>query len=202
MVQWTLQSNACDVLSLGPRAAGRLATVGVRTVAELLAAKPQTAADRQFSAETIAAWQREARLLIELPLLPIDAARILAAIQVSSALQLLRSTPTQLIAEIENLWRESEAPSWLASQEKPSVRSVRLDRYCPSSRNHTGGVMLATREMCVVLAQEIGCDNCFAAQNEISFLRMNLNFFMASEYDQDDAKKLFFNLLKPTLTDF
>ena len=82
MMRWTLQSNACDVLSLGPRAAGRLATLGVRTVENLLAAKPQVVADRQFSTETIAAWQREARLVISLPLLPGDAVRILAAIDV------------------------------------------------------------------------------------------------------------------------
>ena len=123
MIQWTLQSNACEVLGLGPRAAGRLATVGVRTVAELLATKPQAAADPQFSAETVAAWQREAKLLIDLPLLPCDAARILAAIGVHSAEQLLRSTPTELIAEIETLWRE-EAETWLASKEKPTVRAV------------------------------------------------------------------------------
>ncbi|TWU29679.1 DUF4332 domain-containing protein [Bythopirellula polymerisocia] len=124
MVQWTLQSNACDVLSLGPRAAGRLATVGVRTVAELLAIKPQVAADQQFSAETIAAWQREAQLLLTMPLLPSNAARILAAIHMNSSERLLHSTPTQLIAEIESLWRDPNGPTWLASQEKPSVRAV------------------------------------------------------------------------------
>lgn len=124
MVQWTLQSNACDVLSLGPRAAGRLATVGVRTVAELLAVKPQAAADRQFSAEMVAAWQRESRLVIALPQLPSDAARILAAIGVSSVEQLLHATPTQLIAEIESLWREEDAKSWKNVLEKPTVRAV------------------------------------------------------------------------------
>lgn len=124
MLQWNLQSNACDVLGLGPRAAGRLATVGVRSVAELLAAQPQAASDRQFSAETIASWQREARLLISLPLLTGEAARILAAIGVSSAEQLLGSTPTQLIAEIESLWRDAHALKWLASPKKPTVRAV------------------------------------------------------------------------------
>lgn len=124
MVQWTLHSNACDVLSLGPRAAGRLATVGVRTVAELLATKPQAAADGQFSAETVAAWQREAKLLVALPQLPSDAARVLAAIGVGSAEQLLHSTPTQLIAEIESLWRSENAHTWKKVLEKPTVRAV------------------------------------------------------------------------------
>ena len=124
MVTYTLQSNACDVLGLGPRAAGRLATVGVRTVAELLAAKPQTAADKQFSVETIAAWQREARLLVAMPQLPSAAARILAAIGIASAERLARCTPTELIAKIESLWRESQENSWLTVIAKPTTAEI------------------------------------------------------------------------------
>lgn len=124
MVTFTLKSNACDVLGLGPRAAGRLATVGVRTVAELLAAKPQAAADKQFSAETIAAWQREARLLVAVPQLSADAARILAAIEMASAERLARSTPTELIAKIEALWREPQGNSWLTTKAKPTTAEI------------------------------------------------------------------------------
>lgn len=124
MVKWTHKSNACDVLGLGPRAAGRLATVGVRTVADLLAAKPHAAADRQFSAETIAGWQREARLIVSLPELGSRAARILAAIEVASAERLARSTPTELIAKAEALWRDSESQSWLGTMMKPSTREI------------------------------------------------------------------------------
>ena len=124
MVTFTWQSNACDVLGLGPRAAGRLATVGVRTVKELLAAKPQAAADKQFSAETIAGWQREARLLVAVPQLSGDAARILAAIEISSAERLARSTPTELIAKIEALWRSAESHSWLVAKAKPTTAEI------------------------------------------------------------------------------
>lgn len=124
MVTFTWQSNACDVLGLGPRAAGRLATVGVRTVAELLAAKPQAAADQQFSVETIAAWQREARLLVAVPQLSAAAARILAAIEIASAERLARSTPTELIAKIEALWREPAGNSWLTAKAKPTTAEI------------------------------------------------------------------------------
>jgi predicted RecB family nuclease len=124
MIRWTLQSNACDVLGLGPRAAGRLATVGVRTVAELLAVKPQSAADKQFSAETIASWQREARLRVSVPDLPNDAARILAAIEIASAERLARSTPTELIAGIEALWRDQQRHSWLAMIARPTTAEI------------------------------------------------------------------------------
>lgn len=124
MVTWTWQSNACDVLGLGPRAAGRLATVGVRTVKDLLAVQPQTAADQQFSVETIAAWQREARLLVGVPELSSDAARVLAAIEVASAERLARSTPTELIAKIEALWRDALPESWVAKKTKPSTAEI------------------------------------------------------------------------------
>lgn len=124
MIHWTLQSNACDVLGLGPRAAGRLATVGVRTVAELLAAKPQVAADRQFSAETVAGWQREARLLVAVPELDSVAARILAAVEVASAERLARSSPTELIAKIEVLWQDQETHTWLATVAKPTTAEI------------------------------------------------------------------------------
>lgn len=124
MVTWTLHSNACDVLGLGPRAAGRLATVGVRTVQELLAAKPYAAADKQFSVETIAAWQREARILIAVPALSSEAARILAAIDIASAERLARSTPTELIAKLEALWRDPQAHSWLKAKSKPTSAEI------------------------------------------------------------------------------
>lgn len=124
MVIWTLRSNACDVLGLGPRAAGRLATVGVRTVQELLVAKPQAAADKQFSVETIAAWQREARLLIAVPALSSEAARILAAIEIASAERLARSTPTELIAKLEALWRDPQSHSWLIAKPKPTSAEI------------------------------------------------------------------------------
>jgi hypothetical protein len=101
-----------------------LATVGVRTVAELLAAKPQAAADRQFSAETIAAWQRESRLIVGVPELAGDAARILAAIEIASAERLSRSTPTELIAKIEALWQNQETHTWLTNVTRPTTAEI------------------------------------------------------------------------------
>ena len=124
MIDWTLRSNACDVLGLGPRAAGRLATVSVRTVGELLAIKPQVAADRQFSTETIACWQREARLLIGIPGLAANAARLLAAIEVASVDRLARSTPTEVITKIESLWENAGVHTWLTQMNRPTTPEV------------------------------------------------------------------------------
>lgn len=126
MPQWTPQSNAADVLSLGPRTAGLLMRVGVRTVVELLAAKPQVVArrlgeDERFRAEIIELWQREARLVLAMPTLPSHAARVLAAIGVSSREKIARSTPTELLGAFEMASEQGRCGDWLEKKLPPSI---------------------------------------------------------------------------------
>jgi len=128
MIQWTWQSNACDVLSLGPRTAGRLATVGIRSVADLLAAKPLTVVERlqdeRYTSATITSWQREARLIVELPVLPPDAARILGLAGYGDSERIARSSPTELLTAIESLCQSDDAPNWLRELKKPTIAEV------------------------------------------------------------------------------
>ncbi len=128
MTRWTHQSNVADVLSLGPRIAGRLTQLGVRTVTQLLAAKPQAVAERlqdeRFSSRIVADWQRETRLLVDAPGLPAEAARRLAAAGFSSAQRIARFTPTELLSELEKSCRAADASEWLPQQPKPSVKEV------------------------------------------------------------------------------
>jgi len=118
MAHWTLESNVADVLSLGPRTAGRLMRLGIRTVAQLLAAKPQAVAGRlrddRFTAEIVADWQREAQLLLEVPTLAGNVARLLAAAGYASAQRVARATPTELLAALDQL----------ATSPRPSVPEV------------------------------------------------------------------------------
>ncbi len=125
MIQWNLQSNACDVLSLGPRTAGRLATVGISTVAELLAAQPSLVAQRlkSLSAETLSSWQHEAQLLLALPQLPAQAARIFAAVGFDEAKKINRCTPIELLAALETAQQERPT-SWVAQMALPSIKEV------------------------------------------------------------------------------
>ena len=57
--------------SIGPKTAERLATVGIRSVADLLNADPESTAEelgvRHINAETIAKWQHQARLVCRIP---------------------------------------------------------------------------------------------------------------------------------------
>lgn len=128
MTRWNSYSNVADVLSLGPRTAGMLMQVGVRTAGELLRAKPQALAsrlqDERYTAETIACWQREASLLLELPGLDADAARVLAALGFSHPATIARMTPTELLTEWETKLQTEPANSWLAQRSRPSVRDV------------------------------------------------------------------------------
>ncbi len=128
MAHCTFESNVADVLSLGPRTAGRILRLGVRSVSQLLSAKPQVVAERlkdpRFNVGKIADWQREARLLIEAPDLPAEAARLLVAAGFSAAQRVARATPTELLAAVEQLADDPKRASWISQQPRPSVKEV------------------------------------------------------------------------------
>lgn len=123
MPSWTTHSNAADVLSLGPRTAGRLMRAGVRSVADLLAAKPQAVArrvgDEKICADTVAAWQCEAQLVLAAPKLPRLAAQFFAELGYSSLERIARSTPMELLAVCETAGRQGGC-----SNEKKSLPSI------------------------------------------------------------------------------
>lgn len=127
MMRWNLHSNVCDVLALGPRTAGRLATVGIRTVAELVAAKPQAIVVRLhedlISVDTFVAWQCEARLILTFPELPPAASRLLAAVGFDCAERIEHCTPTELLAAIE-MSQQKTSVDWLAKTTLPTIAEV------------------------------------------------------------------------------
>lgn len=137
MPQWTPHSNAADVLGLGPRTAGQLMQVRVRTVAELLAAKPQTVALRlgegRFSAEILELWQREARLVLDAPTLPAHAARILVTIGYSSREKIASSTPTELLGAFEMAREQGRGGGWLEKKSPPSISELAAWIRCAQS---------------------------------------------------------------------
>ena len=137
MPQWTIHSNVADMLSLGPRTAGRLMQVGVRSVADLLAARPPSIAERlddqRMSAATIEQWQREARLILAAPQLPPHAARWLAAIGIASRERIAGSTPTELLGALETAIKESDDSGWLEKNLQPSVSELAVWIRCARS---------------------------------------------------------------------
>ena len=134
MAYWTLQSSVADVLSLGPRTAGRLGRLGVHSVAQLIAANPQAVAarlrDERFTEKTVADWQREAQLLLDVSTLTANAARFLAAAGFASAQRVARATPTELLAALEKTTTSTrpsvqEASGWIqCAQQSLSDRAA------------------------------------------------------------------------------
>ncbi len=125
-MRWNLQSNVCDVLALGPRTAGRLATVGIHTVTQLLAAKPQPTAHRlAMPVEILVQWQAESQLVVALPRLPPLAARTFALAGLSTSAEIQRSTPTQLLAALEIAQQKNPA-SWLAQTKLPTITEISI----------------------------------------------------------------------------
>ena len=126
-MRWTLHSNVGDVLALGPRTAGRLRTVGIETVQQLVTAKPPAVAQRlgagSITAEVLAEWQREAALLLDAPQLSSDAARLLAAAGFRCPEKISRYSPTELLATIEAAQQEHTA-DWFAETTLPTITEV------------------------------------------------------------------------------
>ncbi len=134
MPRWTPHSNVADVLSLGPRTAGQLMRVGVRTVAELLVAKPQAVARRvEIRSEILELWQREARLVLEVPRLPSHAARIFAAIGYSGREKISRCTPTELLGDFEMACEQGCGDGWLEKNSPPTISELATWIRCAQS---------------------------------------------------------------------
>lgn len=137
MPRWNFHSNVADVLSLGPRTAGRLMQVGVRTVAELLAAKPQMVArrldEKRFCARIFELWQREAQLVLAAPTLPSEAARLLTAIGFHSAEKVAKSTPTELLGAFETAIKQESSDGLTEKISPPSISELASWIQCAQS---------------------------------------------------------------------
>ncbi len=128
MVEWNLNSNVADVLSLGPRTSAKLLRLGVQSVGHLLVAKPHLLsvrlADDRIDWRTIACWQREAKLILALPRLEARAARLLAVAEFSGPQKIAQCSPTELIHVLEQLHVEQLKNADWNSDTLPGVTEV------------------------------------------------------------------------------
>ena len=114
--------------SIGPKTARRLEAVGVRTIADLLAASPEAAqrelGARHISAQLIRDWQAQALLACTVPGLKSREAQALVACTVRDAQALVQSNAEELVDNIAH-WGLSEegARAW-GSAPAPSVDDV------------------------------------------------------------------------------
>lgn len=123
-------SSVEEAPSIGPAAAERLGRVGIRTVADLLQANPDSTAEEigepRVTPETVLRWQREARLACCIPELRSCGARLLVAAGFTEPSQLAAAPPAEVVRRVRNLCRLPEGRRLLRSGKAPSAERIAL----------------------------------------------------------------------------
>ncbi len=117
-----------DAPAIGPRMAERLERIGVKTVADLLALDPETAAGRlshvRVSAQTVRDWQAQATLVCRVPMLRGHDAQILVAIGVTDANRLAAMTPEGLFDLVRPFTETKECDRIVRNGRTPNLAEV------------------------------------------------------------------------------
>jgi predicted flap endonuclease-1-like 5' DNA nuclease len=122
-------SDVADAPSIGPQAAKQLATVGIRTVSDLLNANPaSTAAELELShvtASVFADWQMQARLMCQIPDLRGYGAQILVASGFTSPEQIAGTKASDLIRKVQAICQSKQGQRILRNSEVPSPAKIK-----------------------------------------------------------------------------
>ncbi len=114
--------------SIGPKTATRLAKVGIRTVADLLEADPDsTAAELEVShikAETIVDWQHQSRLVCQIPELRGYGAQLLVGCGLTEPDQISRLSTESLVAKVLTFCETKEGQRILRSGDPPASEKI------------------------------------------------------------------------------
>ena len=122
------EQNVEDAPSIGPKTAKRLAKVGIRTVADLLAADPESTANEidasHIKAETLAAWQHQARLVCQIPELRGYGAQLLVACGMTQPEQIARTGADALVSQVLTYCKTKEGQRILRSGDAPKREKI------------------------------------------------------------------------------
>ncbi|HYO24081.1 MAG TPA: DUF4332 domain-containing protein [Lacipirellulaceae bacterium] len=122
------RSPVAEAPSIGATIAERLTEVGIRTVADLLNANPEsTAAElgiRRVTPEAIAAWQVQARLACRIPELRGGGAQILAACGFTEPEQVARVSVAELMAKVRAVCHTAQGKRMLRDSEPPTEARI------------------------------------------------------------------------------
>ncbi len=115
--------------SIGPRTAKRLAAIGIRTVADFLAASAYLTADtlrlRSVKADTILLWQDQCRLMLEVPGLRGGQAELLAGAGYRSADSLAAADEPKLCADVLAFATSSAGQRILRQGAPPDIEKIK-----------------------------------------------------------------------------
>jgi len=121
-------ANVVDAPSIGPRSAGRLESVGVVTVSDLLSADASELAgrldNRRMSARTIVTWQQQTSLVCGVPKLRGHDAQILVAMGVTEVDQLALLEPQDLWKQVEPFADSTAGKRIIRSSKSPDFEEV------------------------------------------------------------------------------
>ena len=122
-------SHVANAPSIGPQTAQRLASVGIRTVADLLNADPAAVASEislsHITAKAIAEWQLQAQLVCQIPDLRGYGAQLLVACGFTSPDQITDSRLADLIREIQEFAQSKPGQRILRGHEIPSAAKIK-----------------------------------------------------------------------------
>jgi hypothetical protein len=114
--------------SIGPLAAEGLAKVGIRTVADLLNASPESTAEEmggtRITAAVISRWQSEARLACRIPGLRRCGARLLVACDLNEPEQVAGADATELTKKVQAFCRTPRGQKIIRNGKTPSRRRI------------------------------------------------------------------------------
>src|SRR5262249_12254283 len=115
--------------SIGPKMAQRLGAVGVKTVADLIAAKPEALAAalqlRHVSAQTIADWQDQSRLVATIPGLRGTHAQLLVGAGYRSRDAVADAAPDKLCADVLSFAVTGEGQRVLRDGNPPDIEKIK-----------------------------------------------------------------------------
>jgi energy-coupling factor transporter ATP-binding protein EcfA2 len=122
-------SHVANAPSIGPQTAQRLASVGIRTVADLLNANPTAVAAEiglnHITAKAIADWQLQAQLVCQIPDLRGYGAQLLVACGFTSPDHITASRLADLIREIQEFAQSKQGQRILRGHEIPSASKIK-----------------------------------------------------------------------------
>ncbi len=123
------QDDIVDAPSIGERTAGRLASAGILTVADLLRADPDEVAEtvdyRHIDAKTIRLWQEQARLVMEIPGLRGTHAQLLAGAGYRTAQAVAEADAAELSAAILRFASTNDGQRLLRDGAAPDIEKIR-----------------------------------------------------------------------------
>ena len=127
-VRLTLESPIVDAPSIGNKTADRFAAIGIKTVAEFLAATPESMANRlrvsHITTEVLKNWQDQTRLVLAIPSLKGRDAQLLVGVDIREADELASANARDLHEIMEEFCATNEGKRILRESDPPDLGEV------------------------------------------------------------------------------